>query len=97
MWETRKFVETMASFVKIAKIYTKVLEYAWYGLSGSVYGETAPLTTVWGAILGALCKLDSWVTHKFVGNTYYFGSSEQTNQLPKVLNFLMCNHHFNMW
>ena len=69
----------MASFVKIAKIYTKVLEYAWYGLSGSVYGETAPLTTVWGAILGALSKLGSWVMHEFVGNPYYFGSSEQTN------------------
>ena len=33
----------MASFVEIAKTYTKVLEYA---VSGSVYGETAPLTTV---------------------------------------------------
>ena len=58
--------------------FGKVLEYACYGLSGLVHGETAPLTTVWGAILGALCKLDSWVTHEFVGNMSYFGSSEQT-------------------
>ena len=71
----------MASFVKPAKIYTKVLEYACYAVSGSVYGETAPLTTVWGAILGALFKLDSWVMLEFVGNTYYFASSKQTNHL----------------
>ena len=66
------------SFVKTAVIYTKVLEYACYVVSGSVYGETAPLTSVWRAILGALCKLDSWVTYEFVGNTSNFGSSEQT-------------------
>ena len=69
----------MASFVEIAKIFTKVLEYACYAISGSVYGETAPLHIVWGAILGALCKLDSWVTHTFMGNTHYFGSGEKTN------------------
>ena len=68
----------MASLVKVAVIYTKVLKYACYAVSGSVYGETAPLTTVCGAILGAPCKLDSWVTYQFVGNTSNFGSSEQT-------------------
>ena len=71
--------KTMSSFVKIAKVYTKVLEYVCYAVSGSVYSETATFTTVLWAILGALCKLDSWVTHEFVGNTSYFGSSEQTN------------------
>ena len=45
----------MACFVKIAKIYTKVLEYACYDVSGSVYGETAPLTTA-RAILGTAAE-----------------------------------------
>ena len=78
----------MASFVKIAKVYTKALEYACYAVSGSVHGESATLTSVSGAILGALCKLDSWVTDESVGNTSYFGSSEQTNHFsyPKFLN-----------
>ena len=31
-----------------------------------------------GAISGAACKLNSWVTHEFVGNTSNFGSSKQT-------------------
>ena len=88
----------MASFVKIAKVYTKVLEYACYAVSGSVYGETATFTTVLGTILGALCKLDSWVTDEFVGNTSYFllQRANKSFQLPKVLKFLMCTHHCNM-
>ena len=68
----------MASFVKIAVIYTKVLEYTCHAVSGSVYGEITPLTAVWGVILGEPCKLDSSVTHEFVGNTSNFGSNEQT-------------------
>ena len=67
--------------LKIAVIYTKVLEYVCYAVSCSEYGETAPLKTMSGAILGAPCKLDSWyswVMHKFVGNMSNFGSSEQT-------------------
>ena len=60
-------------------MFTKVLEYACYAVSGSVYGVTAPLTLVWGTILGAPCKLDSWVNHEFVGNTSNLGSSEEKN------------------
>ena len=73
----------MASFVKIAKIYTKVLEYACYAFSGSVYGETAPLTTVWGAILGALCKLYSWVTR-----TISAPASKQITSVTQSFEFL---------
>ena len=79
--------ETIASFVKIAVIYTKVLQYASYAVSSSVYGTTAPFTTVWGVILGATCKLDSWVTLEFVGNTSYFGSSEQTKHFSYFSSF----------
>ena len=59
-----------------------------YAVSGSVYGETATFTTILGAILGALFKLDSWVTDEFVGNTSFFGSNEQTNHFsyPKFWN-----------
>ena len=50
----------MTNFVKIAVIYTKVLEYhACYAVNGSVYGEPAPLTTVWGAVLDTPSKMDS--------------------------------------
>ena len=63
--------------LQIAVVYTKVLKYACYAVSGSV-GETAPLTTAWEAVLGAPCKLDSWVTHEFVGNKFNFGSNKQT-------------------
>ena len=34
------------------EVYAKMIEYACYAVSGSEYGETAPLITVWGAILG---------------------------------------------
>ena len=50
-WLTPNLWNPMASFVKIAVIYAKVLEYICYAVSGSVYGETAPLTTVCEAIL----------------------------------------------
>ena len=40
--------KTMASFVKLAVRFTKVLEYACYAVSGSVYVETAPLTNCVG-------------------------------------------------
>ena len=77
---TPKFMEYYGSFalVRIAVLHTDVLEYVCYAVSGSVYVETAPLTTVDGAFSGAPCKLNSWVTHKFVGNKSIFSSSEQT-------------------
>ena len=71
----------MASLVKIAVIYTNVLKYVSYAVSGSVYVETAPLNTVDGVFLGAPCKLNSWVTPEFVGNMSNFSSSEQTKHL----------------
>ena len=48
----------MTSFVKIAVIYTKVLEYACYAVSGSMYSETAPLPTVW---VDYLVRRVSWI------------------------------------
>ena len=69
----------MATFVKIAVMYTKCSSIPDYADSGSMYGEPAPPTTVGGGpILGVPCKLDSWVTHEFVGNTSNFASNEQT-------------------
>ena len=57
----------LARFVKIAVTHTTVLEYVCYAVNGLVYDETAPLATVCVAILSASRKLNSWVTHGFVG------------------------------
>ena len=46
--------------------YTLVLECACYAVRGSVYEETSSLDTVYGAILSASCKLNSWVTRPFL-------------------------------
>ena len=50
----------------LVKIFVKIHFGA---VRGSVYDEKSPLDTVYGAILSGSCKLNSWVTHEFVGNT----------------------------
>ena len=68
---------------------------ACYAVKGSLYDETAPLDTVYGAILSLTCKLNLWVTHKFMVNLSIFSNRELTkhSRIPSVLNFIMCKHH----
>ena len=68
----------MDILLKTVVKYTYVFECACYAVRGSVYDETSPLDTIYGAIVSGSCKSNSWVTHEFVGNTSVFSSSELT-------------------
>ena len=59
----------MDILVKTVVKYTLVLECACYAARGSVYDETFPLDTVYGATLSGTCKLNSWVTRPFLAPT----------------------------
>ena len=65
-------------FTKTVVKYTSVFDCACYSVRGSVYDETFTFDTKYGAILSGSCKMKSWVTHKFVSNTFIFSSSELT-------------------
>ena len=51
-------------------------DIVYYVVKGSMYDETSQLDTVYGTILSKSCKLNSWVTLKFVGNKSIFSSNE---------------------
>ena len=69
---------TMDILVKTVVKYTLALECACYAVRGSVYDETSLIDKGYGTLLIAPCKLNSWVTLEFVGNTSIFSSSELT-------------------